>query len=86
MGYHENPAINDAILSIINDGDGSQCGVSYKQRLGALESALNVFVKAGYGFSTWNVEHDSQPLSRKDILEAAHVLLDYYYEHMKEMK
>lgn len=82
--YHTNPAINDTILSIINDGEGTQCGMTYKQRCAAAEYGLLEFRVACRVYSDWRKRHEARGLTRQEIIEAAEYLQHYYRQHMKE--
>ena len=75
--YHTNPAINDTVLTIINDGNGDQCGMSYKQRCAAAEYGIMAFRSA---CRTYRPE-----LKRTEVIEAATIIQEYYREHMREI-
>lgn len=82
--YHDNPAINSTVLSIINDGDGSQCGMTYKQRCEAAEHGIFKFRAACVKYSAWRTRHDERALTPEEIIQAAILLQLYYRQHIKE--
>jgi hypothetical protein len=82
--YHENPAINDAVLTIINDSDGEFCGMTYRQRCDCADM-LSCFVQAVEVYSSarrWITGH--RRLTRSEIADAARFLQFYYQNHMRE--
>lgn len=85
MSYHTDPRTNDIVLSVINDGDGSMCGMTYKQRCDAAEFGLAQFRAAAKAYADFSVTHFAQrPASRQQILDAATCLQEYYRRHMAE--
>lgn len=85
MSYHENSAINDALLTIINDGNGSQCGMNYAQRCAAADTGIFEFRAAVRAYSRFrHANYGSRHLTRPEVLEAATYLQNYYREHNKE--
>ena len=86
MSYHENAAINDAVLTIINDGDGSQCeGFNYARRKAAAEFGLFEYRAAVRAYSRYrHMHYGSRHLTRPEVIEAASYLQEYYREHVKE--
>jgi hypothetical protein len=76
MSYSNNHKVEDVVLTVINDGDGTQCGMSYKQRCQV----------AQYGLLDYQVActRYNPTLSRKEAREAACLIQTYYQEHMKE--
>ena len=86
MSYHENSAINDTLLSIINDGNGDQCGMTYQQRCDAADTGIFAFRAACRAYSRHRHSvYGSRHLTRHEVLEAATYLQNYYREHVKEM-
>lgn len=85
--YHENPAINDTVLTIINDGNGEMCGgMDYERRKDAgRTSNVLAFRSACRAYSRYRHKHfESRHLTLAEVREAADLLLDYYVEHVKE--
>lgn len=87
MSYHEDPRVNDIMLSIINDGDGSQCGgFDYAQRCAAGRSHdLFKFRWAAreydrYAHRTYGTPH----ATREQTVLAGNLLLEYYQRHAEE--
>jgi hypothetical protein len=73
-------AIHETVLVVVNDGDGSQCGYSYKDRLRAAEHkdlaafrsmARNALVRERLEF---------------EVTQAAVLLEAYYKEHLAEVE
>jgi hypothetical protein len=87
MSYHNNPTVNDLVLSIINDGDGSMCGMTYKQRCAAADTGIGEFRAAARDYSEYRTKHFEQPkATRQEILDAATCLQEYYRRHNLESK
>ena len=82
----ENTTITDITLSVINDGDGSQCGFSYDDRCDAIKRADDsVFRAACWQYGTRGRSAlELPPASRDEILAAASAVRDYYIEHVAE--
>lgn len=74
--YSTNHKINEAVLTVINDGNGSQCGMDYNERCRVAEFGLADFNTACKKYNPF--------LSRKEAREAAELLQAYYHEHVKE--
>lgn len=74
--YHQDPVINDLMLTIINDGDGSQCGMNYAQRCAAADTGIFYYRAACREYN--------RHASREQIIEAATRIQAYYREHVKE--
>ena len=75
--YHENHAINDAVLTIINDGNGSQCGLTYDQRCKLAAYGLLEYVNAA--------KHYNPRLKRGEARIVGELVQAYYQEHVKEL-
>ena len=75
--YSENHVINDVVLTVINDGDGTQCGMTYAQRCAAATGPLDPYVNAAgtYGDTL------SPPAGLFECLDAAYIIRDYYVDH-----
>lgn len=82
--YHPDPRVNDIVLTIINDGNGSQCGMDYRARCNAAATGILRYraAVAEYGRRAYG---RSMP-TRSQIIEAADVLQHYYRAHVEEMK
>lgn len=70
--------IEYAVLTIINDGDGSLCGLTYKQRCELSEYGLAAYCTA--------VARVSPKLSRRQQRVAAEEIQTYYRDHVEEVK
>ena len=83
--YSENPVVNDIVLAVINDGNGSQCGMTYEQRCVAAEHGLADYrvACAKYG-KDGRVALDERPATRAEVIEAASLVQKYYRNHMAE--
>ncbi len=82
--------INDNLsLTVINDGDGSQCGYSYKLRLAAFAgtdegyraTAALSMVRAA---NNWMVSRGYQGETALVMLAQAYEVMDYYVEHLTD--
>ena len=82
MSFHRNHKVNNLILTVINDGNGDQCGVNYNERMKHAEFPLGTMQKA--------VKHynDSLPsnekANRRELFAARNFLGCYYREHFYE--
>lgn len=88
MNYHDKHAINDAVLAIINDGDGSMCGMSYKDRCrpDVVQHGIIHYRNAVRTYSRYAVTHfEATKLRRQDQIIAADRIQAYYREHLKEL-
>ena len=74
--YHPDHEVNSAVLTIINDGDGSQCGSSYAERCKLAEYGLLAF----YGMAT-KVNPHMRHSKRRTVAEIAQ---RYYQNHVAE--
>jgi hypothetical protein len=83
MGYHDDPAINDALLTVINDGNGSQCGLTYEDRkqLGAEYAVRPAGVLRDFKRAARRYRRDLTP---SQATAAARFLADYYVQHVRE--
>ena len=72
-----NALTNDIVLTVINDGDGSQCGMDYNER--CLAAAFGI---AQYRTACRNY---APTASHKQIIEAATLIQEYYREQSKEV-
>jgi hypothetical protein len=85
--YSEDPIVNDIVLTIINDGNGEMCGMTYADRQAAarrdgcgryqFEAAARRYVRY------WNRnfrDDDERPrkISRAQQLQVGEILVDYY--------
>jgi hypothetical protein len=84
--YSENQIVNDIVLTIINDGDGSMCGMDYKARLDAgRHHGLFEFRHAAREYGRYRHKHfGSSVPTRHEWVEAGNILMRYYEEHAKE--
>jgi len=83
--YSHNATINDLVLTIVNDGDGDQCGMTYAQRCAAAENGLFELRAAVRHYNRYRHSQYRAPLaSREEVIEAADILQRYYREHMAE--
>lgn len=82
--YHKNPVINDLMLTIINDGNGSQCGVSYKERCESAENGIFKFRYACRTYGRARSRSGARYPTRDEIITAANLLQEYYREHVSE--
>ncbi len=95
MAYTGNPKTDRVLLVVINDGDGSQCGKSYKERVEMARSP-SPFVESWEeeGRGIWNalfryaarreLKIDYPDLPDADIRTGAKFLRQYYLDHIAE--
>ena len=84
--------INDNLsLTVINDGDGSQCGATYKERCeffsGEWTQALLsikalAWVRAA---NQWMMQRDYEGVCAAVLLEQAAKVTEYYAEHVTQL-
>lgn len=95
MSYHKDPRVSDAVLVVVNDGDGTQCGLTYKDRLAlympqAKPHALRLaeYRRAVRRWDTHRLRRygleTGGPLSGPQVQAAAVCLESYYSQHVKE--
>lgn len=84
MSYSADPVINDLVLTIINDGNGAQCGRTYEQRCAAAENGIFEYSYMCREYSRQRNRAGSSRATREQILAAATILQEYYREHMAE--
>lgn len=79
--YHENPEIDDIVLTVINDGDGELCGMDYNKRcqMAFLFDATEFIVAC----KQYNSQKENQ-VSDHHCRTAAFIVRDYYRNHLKE--
>lgn len=87
--YHDSPVINDIVLTIINDGNGSQCGMTYEDRCANTHNAAlskRLFRDAASRYTGSNrYLADNADVPRSAIITAARILFDYYLNHVTEV-
>jgi hypothetical protein len=79
-------AITDTVLSIVNDGDGTICGLTYAQRCQDAEFGLIHYRAACKKYSDYRQQQGERKLTRQELIEAAAQVQDYYDNHMRERK
>jgi hypothetical protein len=76
------------MLTIINDGNGSQCGFTYKQRCELARMfahGLLKFREMARNYNRYAVKNYGSPrATREECTEAGNRLFHYYEEHIKE--
>lgn len=79
--------VDDIVTTVINDGDGSLCGMSYQQRCDSAEYGIGKFRMAcqKYG-QAGRSDLGESPALRLEVIEAASVVQEYYREHVAERK
>lgn len=81
MSYHPIHAVNDVILTVINDGTGSQCGFDYEARM--RQADVGVFAYRAMVRQCAAAIH--RPLTRAEVIEAGDILQTYYRQHVAEI-
>ena len=85
MSYHVNPVINDLVLAVINDGNGSECGMTYDERCKMAEFGILYYRAACKRYSERRVKvYEVRKATRAEIIEAASIIQEYYRQHIKE--
>ena len=74
----EDHKIEHAVLAIINDGDGSLCGLNYSRRCKVADYGLVEYCAA--------VKRFDPSLKRTQIRKAGELIQAYYQNHVAEMK
>lgn len=79
------PRANDLVLMVVNDGNGSICGMSYADRCKAAEFGIADYRIACRQADSYSARHFETPAAtRQDIIEAATEVQAYYRNHVKE--
>jgi hypothetical protein len=89
VSYHENPAINDTVLTVINDGNGEQCGYSYEMRKDAARESdgrgdIAKFRHMARNYGRYRKRYGTRNLTREEWVIAGDILLKYYVNHIRE--
>lgn len=90
MSYHDDPQVNEIILTVINDGNGNQCGADYSERCriaqhAEVDSARYRFRGIARAYDRYSHRVYGHPLrTLKQTSEAGDYLAKYYAEHVKE--
>lgn len=85
MAFSEDPVIEDLVLTIINDGEGTQCGMNYCARCQAAENGIFEYRLAVRNYNRYRRSvYGSPHASREQVLMAATLIQKYYREHVKE--
>lgn len=92
MAYTGNRKIDRVLLVVINDGDGSQCGTNYKERVAIARKENPHFEFDGRG--TWNtvfryaarreLKIGYLDMSDEECRTGAKFLRQYYLDHIAE--
>lgn len=94
MSYHDDPLVNDAVLAIINDGNGEMCGMDYEARKAAAkrqEYGIHLYQKAAQAYIRYFNRHfldagESERRFTPNQLETiARLLQRYYLDHIAEV-
>lgn len=79
--------INNIVLSVINDGDGSSCGVNYAKRVKAARchdlAQFRIMARRYNNFAVR--EYGSKIATSKEVIEAGEQIFKYYENHVKEV-
>jgi len=86
MLYSDNHTVEDLVLTIINDGDGSQCGMTYAERVAAADTGLYAYRAACRQYGRYrHSQYGSSIPTRQEWLDAANIIQEYYRQHAKEL-
>lgn len=86
MLYHRDSAVDRLVLAVINDGDGSMCGMTYAERCARAVYGLADFYAAVDEMDRVSVERfDTPPTPRDQRRVAARLVQDYYRRHVAEL-
>lgn len=83
--YHKNAVVDNLVSTVINDGNGDQCGFTYAQRV--------AIAKRGYAISLLDSIKACRNVAKKygmsvspDIIRlAGETIAEYYDDHVAEM-
>lgn len=78
------PAANDIVLIVINDGNGSQCGMTYDQRCNAVDIDNAAFYDACKKANQWRIKNECPSATNVDIRAAVEEIRAYYRQHKIE--
>ena len=86
--YSPDSIVNDLVLTIVNDGNGTECGMSYAARRLAVKLQDGVFqfrrACEHYNKRRVSVYECSESATAHQINSAADILRAYYVDHIKE--
>lgn len=91
MAYSQDPVVEDAVITITNDGNGSQCNCTYHERLANARHPSAVFRLATWrhmvrAYNRWRIKQGDQVLfTTRQVCEAARLLDAYYQDHLGEL-
>ena len=87
MSYSDNATVNDIVLTVINDGDGKQCGASYAQRCDAARAGnYYEFGDMARAYGRYRLSHYGATVpARAEWVAARDILFSYYVEHVAEI-
>ncbi len=86
--YSNDPLVNDIVLSVINDGNGDQCGTDYAKRVDLGRQIVNLyqFRAMAREYGRYAKKRFGSPIpTRAQWVEAGNLLSEYYEEHVKEL-
>ena len=80
--------MNELALIVVNDGNGDQCGYSYRDRLEAARQPYRASREVSYACMVCNVldwmrQHEMEP-GDASVVEAIEELEAYYQQHLAE--
>jgi len=86
MTFHIDPVVDDIVTTIVNDGNGDQCGLTYDNRCRAAKA--NLYIE--FRWSVRNYARRRMALghgypNREQIIDAADTVMAYYRQHLKEV-
>ena len=87
MTYSTDHRVNDIVLTIINDGDGKQCGMDYSTRCDEAITGRDLFISACRAYDRYSREFYGSPkATREQIIAAADIVQAYYRQHVTEIE
>jgi hypothetical protein len=92
MAYSEDHAVNDIVLAVINDGNGSMCGLTYQHRCDIVRRqagpvAMMQFRNACRRYSQYSrLRFETPCVPHEKVNAAAQLVLEYYRQHVKEIE
>jgi hypothetical protein len=81
--------IENILQIVINDGDGSQCGLSYPERCNLVreKAPANEWLYLASTVNRWlKKNHSARIASQVELLKAATAIAEYYVQHVKEFE
>jgi hypothetical protein len=84
--YSEDSIVNDIVLTLVNDGNGSECGMTYAERVAAADTGIGDYRIACAKYNERRAAVYEMPkATRRQVVQAATLVQAYYRNHAKEL-